>query len=144
MSYIVDTYIMNRLIDGTFVIDELPSDYPFAAARVQIDQIRKTRDKGLKARLLLKFGKYHLKRISIGSIILDGSYWEDFKLWNHTLFRDLTDDFRQHCHSQTNARDILLAEVAISNGLTLLTADECLAEVVRRHGGEASYVAAAA
>lgn len=139
MSYIVDTDIIKSLTNGTIHLEDLPSDHPLVAARAQIEQIRRTGDKSRKARLLLKFGKCRLKRVSLGSIILDGSHREALRRWDSALFRELTDEFRRRCHSRSNARDMLLAEVAITNGLTFLTGDECLADVVRRHGGEAVH-----
>ena len=38
-----------------------------------------------------------------------------------------------------NLQDVLIAEVAIVNGFTLLTADGDLSEVVKHHGGMAAY-----
>lgn len=139
MSYIVDTQIITRLVRGTLSVDDLPTDHAFLAPRVQIDQIKRATDKGLRARLLLKFSSFAPERVSMGAILLDGAYWEDFRRWDDTLFRALTDAFRRGCHSGTNARDILIAEVAITGGLTFLTDDPCLARIVREHGGQAKY-----
>lgn len=38
-----------------------------------------------------------------------------------------------------NARDILIAEVAIANEYTLLTSDRDLATVAEKHGGKVVY-----
>lgn len=139
MSYIIDTRIITHLVRGSLSVDDLPADHAFVAPRVQIDQIKRTMDKGRRARLLLKFSCLEPERLSMGAIMLDGAYWEDFKRWDAALFRALMDAFRRGCRSRSNARDILIAEVAITSGLTLLTGDPCLARIVRDHGGQAKH-----
>lgn len=135
MSYIIDTDIVRKVLDGSVPVEDLPSDEPILAPRAQIDHIKRAPNKQRRAQLMLKLSELRIKRISIGSILLNGSYWHDFKFWDSTLFKVLMDDFRRLCRSSSNARDILLAEVAIKNRLTFLTRDRCLANVVRRHGG---------
>lgn len=139
MPYIVDTDIVNRLLDGSVRLEELPSDQPIVAPRTQLNQVKRVRNRRHRAQLMLKLSELRLKRISMGSIVLNGSYRQDVKLWDSTLFKKLMDDFGRLCRSRSNARDILLAELAIINRLTFLTRDRCLANIVNRHGGRSVH-----
>lgn len=139
MSYIIDTDIVSEVLDGSVPIEDLPSDQPIMAPRGQIDQIRRVPNRRYKAQLMLKLSALRLKRVSIGSIILNGSHWQNFKVLDSTLFKVLMDDFKRLCRSTIDARDILLAEIAITNRLTFLTRDRCLANLVRRHGGRSEF-----
>jgi len=53
MKYLVDTNIVNWLIDGKIDNATLPSDGQFIATHIQIDEINKTSDEERRARLFL-------------------------------------------------------------------------------------------
>ena len=57
MRYIVDTCIINKLVDGLIEPEELPSYGDFVASHIQIDELNKTKDEDRRARLFLKFAK---------------------------------------------------------------------------------------
>lgn len=137
MSYIADSGIINRLVSGGLRIEDLPSDGPIVTPRALIRHIEATGDQARKSQLLQKLEVHKPKHASIGSIMLDGHYWEDFKLWDGSLFRKLKDAVQELSDSVCNTRDILLAEVAITNELIFLTANPRMADIVSRHGGEA-------
>jgi len=55
MKYVVDTSIINRLVDKMIPPEDLPNDGDFIATHVQIDELNKTKDEERRARLLIKF-----------------------------------------------------------------------------------------
>lgn len=139
MAYIVDSGIVNRLVSGRLRVEDLPSDHPIVAPRALIRHIEATRDQVRKRQLLQKFEAHEPKHSSIGSMMLDGYYPDDLKLrlWGGSLFKKLRDAVDEVGDSLSNTRDLLLADVAITNGLIFLTANQSLADVVSRLGGEA-------
>lgn len=62
---------------------------------------------------------------------LDRSRWSDGQ-----LYRNLKRDLDVLEKTANNVQDSIIAEVAIVDGLTLLTTDENLAEVARKHGAK--------
>lgn len=140
MAYIADTGVINGLVNGTIRVEDLPSDHPIIAPRALIETIKiTTADKALRSQLLLKFQVHRPMHVSAGTVMLNGSDQDDvgFAQWDGALFKRLKDGLRDLGDTTSSVRDILLAEVAISNGLVLLTVEKCLAEVVCTCGGEA-------
>ena len=140
MPYVVDTNIFNKLVDGIIAPDDLPSDEPFVATHVQVDEINNTSDKERRAQLFLKFVELGPKIVPTESFALGVSRLGHGKLSDGVLFTKLKQDLDTMNKSKpNNVRDVLIAEVAILNGFTLLTADGDLCEVVKRHGGRVAY-----
>lgn len=69
------------------------------------------------------------------SLVWDVSRWNQGKWSDGVLFEKLKQDLDALNKSKANnARDVLIAEVAIVSGFTLLTADRDLSAVVKNHG----------
>ena len=135
MGYVVDTNIFNKLLDGVISIDDLPRDSEFFASHIQIDEINNTTDKERRARLLLSFEGLETKFLQTESMVWDVSRWDQSK-WDGTAYEKLKSDLDALNKSKANnPHDALIAEVALLNGHTLLTADRHLADVFQRHGG---------
>ncbi|MCK9201350.1 MAG: hypothetical protein M0P59_07205 [Gallionella sp.] len=140
MSYVVDTNIFNKLVDGIFRIENLPSDGPYLATHVQIDELNNTKDAERRARLFLMFAEVRPQVVPTESFVWDVSRWDHGKWSDGVLYEKLKQDLDDLNKSKANnARDILIAEVAIANEYTLLTADRDLATVVKEHGGKVIY-----
>lgn len=137
MSYIVDSGIIEKLVDGSIGIEELPSDRPFIAAYTHLQKIRGIEDKKRRTELLLRFSALEPKFEPTGPLALGGPQWEQFRLRDGALLQKLKHDVDAINDSEIHVRELLLAEVAIEHRLTLLTADKGLADAVRIHGGEA-------
>ena len=137
MSYVVDTNIFNKLVDGTINVADLPSDDAFVATHVQIDEINNTNDSERRARLFLMFAEVRPEIVPTESFVLDVSRLDHGKLSDGVLFDKLKQELDALNKSKSNnAQDVLIAEVAIVNGFTLLTSDWHLAEVVEKQGGK--------
>jgi len=140
MSYVVDTNIFNKLVDGVFRIEDLPSDGPYLATHVQIDELNNTKDAERRARLFLMFAEVRPQVVPTESFVWDVSRWDHGKWGDGILYEKLKHDLDALNKSKANnARDILIAEVAIANGYTLLTADRDLATIAEKHGGKVAY-----
>ncbi|MBU4176389.1 MAG: type II toxin-antitoxin system VapC family toxin [Desulfurivibrionaceae bacterium] len=140
MSYVVDTNIFNKLVDGVICAEDLPSDGPYFSTHVQIDEINNTKDSERRARLFLMFAEVRPQVVPTESFVWDVSRWDQGKWSDGVLFEKLKQDLDALNKSKANnARDVLIAEVAIVNGFTLLTADSDLSVVVKNHGGQVAF-----
>ena len=140
MSYVADTNIFNKLVDGILRIEDLPSDGPYFATHVQIDEINNTKDAERRARLFLMFAAVRPQMVPTESFVWDVSRWDYGKWGDGILYEKLKQDLDALNKSKTNnAMDILIAEVSIANGYTLLTADRDLATVTKNHGGKVAF-----
>lgn len=137
MPYIVDSDIIERLVDGTINIEDLPSDLPFIASYTHLQKIRKIVDDRRRAELLLRFSALEPKFEPAGPLDMNAPHWEQFKLRDGALLQKLKRDVEAIRGSEISLRRLLLAETAIEHKLTLLTYDDCLANVVQTHGGDA-------
>jgi hypothetical protein len=140
MTYVVDTNIFNKLVDGLIGIEDLPSNGPYLATHIQIDEINNTKDSDRRALLFLKFAELRPQVIPTESFVWDVSRWDQGKWSDGVLFEALKHDLDVLNKSKSNnARDILIAEVAITNGYTLVTADRDLADIAKKHGCKVAY-----
>ncbi|CAH1087064.1 hypothetical protein [Candidatus Nitrotoga sp. 1052] len=137
MSYVVDTNIFNKLVDGTINVNDLPSDGPFIATHIQIDELNNTNDRERRARLFLMFAEVRPEIVPTDSFVWDVSRWDQAKYSDGVIFNKLKQDLDALNKSKSNnIQDVLIAEVAILNSFTLLTSDRHLAQVVKNQGGK--------
>ena len=122
MKYVVDTSLINKLVDGSVNLDELPQDGDLIATDVQIDEISRTKNIELRNLLLSAFDKvieYNLPTESSES------------------YKAIEEDLDSRNGGKANNRkDALIAEVALKNGYVLLTADWDLWRVALNHNIE--------
>ena len=140
MAYVVDTTIFNKLVDGVIAMGDLPSNSQLMATHVQIDELNNTKDNERRAQLFLKFVAVGTKIVPTESFVWDVSRWDHGKWSDGVLFEKLKGALDLLNKAKpNNSHDALIAEVAIVNDYTLLTADLHLAEVTEKHGGNVSY-----
>jgi predicted nucleic acid-binding protein len=139
-KYVVDTCVFNWLADGTLNRGALPHDGDFAISHIQLDEINDTDDKERRARLLLMLASLNCKLIDTPAFVFDVSRY-DFARWSDgELFTSLKSEMDGlNGNKKNNARDALIAETAIVNGFTLLTADRDLKLVTEQHGGQVLF-----
>ena len=124
MKYVVDTSIINKLVDGAIDVSELPSNGEFLASHIQIDEINKTKDEERRAKLFLTFSKTIDDVVPTESFILGKSRLDEGKLSDgksYEMIKNHLDSLNNK--KQNNVDDALISEVALKNGYTLLTAD---------------------
>ncbi len=142
MKCVVDTNVINRLVDGSLKLDDLPSDAEFVATHIQIDELNKTTDSERRARLFLKFSTTVNSVVPTESFVLDVSRLDHGKLSDGVLYSALKADLDALNRGKANnIQDALIAEVAIVNGHTLITADFHMAEVAKKHGCTVVHIA---
>jgi predicted nucleic acid-binding protein len=141
-SYVVDTNIFNKLVDGMLSLADLPSDGQFLATHVQIDELNNTRDSERRARLFLKFAEIAPALVPTESFALDISRLDLAKLSDGQLFQKLKNALDGlNSGKPNNTHDALIAEVSVVNGFTLLTSDYHLAEVAKKYQANVKYFA---
>ena len=135
-KYVVDTCVFNWLADSLISKDALPSDGGFAITHIQVDEINKTRDEEHRARLLVMLQSLHCQLLPTETFVCDISRMDHAKLGDGKLFALLKAELDiLNGNKKNNVRDALIAEVAIANKYTLLTADEDLKSATEKHGG---------
>jgi predicted nucleic acid-binding protein len=135
MKYVVDTNIINRLIDGAIQPEDLPSDGEFIATHVQIDELNKTQDQERRARLFIKFATLKTEVAPTESLVVGLSRVGHCKLSDGSLYTSLRTALdKRNSRKTNNAHDALIAEVAAKNGYVLVTTDSDLAAVAEEHG----------
>ena len=140
MKYIVDTCIFNKLVDGDIKPEELPDDGSFIASHVQIDEINKTGGEERRARLFLKFATVVDELVPTESAVIGVSRIGQSKISDGNLHTKLKADLDLlNGGKRSNIMDALIAEIAIKNDLTLLTADYHLQDVAKQNGCKVTY-----
>ncbi len=135
MTYILDTNIFNKLVDGKFSINNLPSNCSFVATHIQIDEINNTKNAERRAQLFLMFAQIRPEILPTESFVFDKSRWDQGKWGDGLTFEKLKTDLDSLNKSKSNnIQDALIAEVALINGITLLTGDGDLADVSEKYG----------
>lgn len=142
-KYVVDTCIFNWLADTLISKGALPSDGGFAITHVQVDEINKTKDEERRARLLIIQASLHCLLLPTQSFVFDVSRFGHAKLSDGKLFTSLRTELDTlNGKKLNNVRDALIAEAAIANGYTLLTADRDLKQVTEKHAGKVIFYSA--
>jgi predicted nucleic acid-binding protein len=141
MKCVVDTCVINRLADGTLPLEKLPPDAQFIVSHVQRDEINKTKDATRRAKLLEVFStvvdvvaptESFLVGVSrVGAAkVSDGRDYSNLKATLDSLNKG----------KANNTHDVLIAEVALKNGYTLITSDKSLSVAAEKHGCQVIYV----
>jgi hypothetical protein len=118
----------------------LPSDGGFAITHIQVDEINKTKDEERRARLLLMQASLHCELLPTQTVVLDVSRIDHAKLGDGKLFTSLKAELDiLNRNKNNNVRDALIAEVAIANGYTLLTADGDLRLATEKYDGKVIF-----
>ena len=139
-KYVVDTCVFNWLADSKIKRNSLPSDGGFAITHIQVDEINRTKDEERRARLSLMQTSLHCELLPTQSFVLDVSRLDHAKLGDGKLFTSVKAELDTlNGSKKNNVRDALIAEAAIANGYTLLTADEDLKSATEKHFGKVMF-----
>lgn len=131
----VDTNIFNRLIDGILSTENFSQDTHFVATHIQYDELDKTPASARKHQLLKRFETLVDNNVPTESTILGTSRLGSCKLGSGSLFNQLKTSLDSlNNKKRNNSEDALIAETAIANGHTLITADEDLRVVAEQYG----------
>jgi predicted nucleic acid-binding protein len=129
-KYVVDTSLINKLVDGAIAAEELPNDGVFVATHVQIDEINRTKNPERRTKLLEKFSETIGEVLPTESFILDVSRLDEARLSDGVAYESIMEKLdARNKRKPNNSEDALIAEVAMKNGYVLLTADFDLYQV---------------
>jgi predicted nucleic acid-binding protein len=128
MKYVVDTSLINELVDGSVHADELPKDGSFVASHIQIDELNRTKNGKRRSELLQKFSETIDEVLPTESFLLGTSRLGEGKLGDGVSYETIKTD-SLNGGKTNNSEDALIAEIAMKNGYVLLTADFHLYQV---------------
>ena len=135
-KYVVDTNVINWLVDGRINGTMLPSDGEFVATHVQIDEINRTSNEERRARLFLTLASSLSGLLPTETVVADVSRGDWSKPGDGKVYNSIKTGLDAiNGAKPSNVRDALIAEVCIVNSHTLLTADQDLAKVASTYGG---------
>jgi hypothetical protein len=140
MKYVVDTCLINKLVDGHIRPEELPTYGEFVAAHIQIDEISRTKDENRRANLFLKFAHMIDELVPTESFVVGTSRLGEGKYGDDQFYRLIKRELDAlNGDKPNNVQHALIAEIAMKNGFVLLTADYDLYHVAQLHGIGAEY-----
>jgi predicted nucleic acid-binding protein len=149
--YLLDTNVFDALVKGTIQRSDLPTDGQLCATTVQFAELEYTKDPDARQRLSCLFKEIVTDNASIspgfafgvpGAGFGQGEWRTDGEPW-FALKKDLDEEWEQRSSKQkkrsrkeNNLKDAAIAEAALHNGCVLLTRDEELAKVAKKHSIE--------
>lgn len=145
MFYMLDTNIINRLVDERISLSDLPDDGSFIATYVQIEELKNTNCKIRRAKLEEKFQELITQQMPVETSFWDITPWGEGK-WanegNRSGFFELllAEHDSKNKQKKNNREDVLIAEVVITHRYTLITADQDLATLVENQGGKVKRI----
>lgn len=140
-KYVVDTSLINQLVDGVVEPDELPKDGTFVASHVQRDEIDQTTDEKRRSELRQKFTEIIELEIPTDTFALDISRMDEgnANLGDGKFYETLKAALDSLKAKPNNSQDALIAETAKKEGYVLLTADHNLNKVALAHAIVTQY-----
>ena len=138
MAYLLDTNISNQLVDDRISFAELPTDGPLLATYLQMQEIENTKREERRILLISKFQEINPQTVPVETSLWNVTPWGEGKYGgNSVLYEELLAELdAKNNAKKNNYADVLIAEVTIVNGHTLITADQDLANLVEGRGGK--------
>ena len=134
-KYVVDTCIINWLVDGLLAESDLPGDGDYVATHIQRDELARTRDPVRREALLDKFSDLIGEHMPTSSTVIGVSRLGECRLGTSGYCDAVKAALNSINHGRANnLLDALIAEVAIVHGYTLLTTDQDLARAAESSG----------
>jgi predicted nucleic acid-binding protein len=141
-SYMLDTNVFNRALDGNLSITPLPQTHLLVTG-IQVAELGATLNQKRRADLLAVFKQVNPTKTLASSFAfdIDGAGFDE-ACWNDGTgrYQKMLDRLRQLDRKEKGAnqiRDALIGETAIKNGATLVTCDRNLRQLVKEFGGSA-------
>ena len=149
LKFMLDTNIFNRLLDNRLPLSMIEGKY-LITTHIQLDEISKTPNEIRRAELESLFKETKQERVPTESSVWDVSRWDNAKWTSEdskypemlARLSELDKKSKKNAKEpETNrARDILIAETAIANGICLITADRNLATLCTEFGGSVETI----
>jgi len=140
-AYMLDTNVFDRVLDGEISISSF-GGHRLLVTDIQRDELSKTTDDVRRTALLATFeaispevGLASSFAFDIEGAGFDQAYWNDGSEKFEKMRKRLRELDRNNKKPLNQERDILIAETAIKNGVTLVSDDRNLRQVVSEFGG---------
>jgi hypothetical protein len=109
--YVVDTSLINKLVDGAVGGDQLPNNGSFVASHIQIDEIKRTKDPERRAKLLEKFAETIDEVLPTESFVLDISRLDEARFGDGVTYESIKRELDVKNNGKSNnSEDALIAE----------------------------------
>ena len=149
LKYMLDTNIFNRLIDNCLPDDFLTSRI-FVATHIQRDELAMTKSDERRIALMAAFHEIVQEQVPTSSAVFDVSNWDEScwtsesskydEMLNRLKVLDTLSKKKPKNPEMNRARDVLIAETAILNNCSLLTADHNLSKLCLEFGGSSELI----
>ena len=136
-KYILDTNIFNRIVDGELNAKEIGERAALCATHVELNEVQNTKNDDRRELLLNKFESVDAKPSPTTSAVWGVSEWVSAEFTSKdSKYPNIVEELnKKNGGKDNNVRDALIADTAMSLGLTLVTEDRHLFEVVAEAGG---------
>lgn len=145
-SYMFDTNIFNRILDGVHAIVEITKFHGkahFYATHVQLDELKKTSNTQRRQELIAVFEEVAGTKVPTESFVLNVSRLDEANVGEeeNDLYSKIKAELdKLNKNKPNNIQDALIAETAIKNQFTLITEDNDLLTVVKQFDGKCGNV----
>lgn len=132
-----DTNIFNMILDEAFPVNSLPVNMTLCVTRVQLDEIKNTKNQERRARLLATFEEVPQAMTGTDTFLMNESLINQDSIGPAIIFKALLETLDSKKKKPNNPRDALIGETAINGRHTLVTDDDEFREAVLEHDGSA-------
>jgi len=137
-----DTCIFGKILSEKTLEDNILSskdEYEYFMTHIQSDELNKTPNAELRERLMDIFKKIPRNVIATESAVVDVSRIDLAKLSDGQLYSGIFEELNEKkpLQEENNIRDALIGETAIKNGITLVSCDKTLREIIKKFRGSA-------
>ena len=133
-KYVVDTSLINKLVDGTIPVDELPQDGTFVSSHIQFDELSRTKNEKRRSELLQKFAEIVEAVLPTDTFVLDVSRFDKAIPGEAMSYKALKAELDAlNGGKKNNLHEALILEMAMRDGYILRTADFHMYQVATVH-----------
>jgi predicted nucleic acid-binding protein len=135
MKCMLDTSVFNWLIDGDIGPDELPAGATYFVTHIQRDELAAESREERRNQLFAQLGALAPIDSLTESSVVGISRVGGSKVSDGVGHEELVRALNRKKKSRNNPNDALIAETALRNQLTLISADRTLCEEMLKRGG---------
>lgn len=143
-SYMFDTNIFNRILDGVVEITKFYEKAHFYATHVQLDELKATSNAHRRQELISVFEEVAgNNKVPTESFVLGVSRLDEAKLGDeeNDLYSKIKAEIdKRNKNKSNNIQDALIAETTIKNKITLITEDTDLLAVTKSFRGKCASI----
>ena len=138
MGYMIDTSVFNWILKGLYDIEDIPYTGGVYITQIQRDELAKTglKDPFRKENLFGVLDTIGPLQIPTESGVVGPSVVGEFKVSDARKFDEIKAEMERRHPKKDHVNDALIAETALLNGHTLISADAVLCDAFEYLGGK--------